>query len=280
MVGVSPTMYNPTCVGFAFESTERGLLTMLDTVDDVVLVILIVAFSLLFMFALNHFWPAANRSTHNDVIGWQLSILGTTYAVIIGFMLYTVWTDFGLAEANANAEANSLLNVYHLADGLPDPQRSELKNTARLYADTVVEQDWPAMAHSIGSSLKSREVATTMWQILMSVKVASPNQILAEDHALSELSEVASYRKMRQTQASSTLPTVLWFVLIIGGALTIMSSCTFGSTTLWLHGLQVFAFSLLIALVLTAIADIDRPFQGSVHVSDSSFRRAQVSMKE
>jgi hypothetical protein len=253
---------------------------MLNTLDDFVLVILIVTFSLLFMVALNYFWPAVQRSNHNDVIGWQLSILGTTYAVIIGFMLYTVWTNFGIAGVNASAEANSLLNVYHLSDGLPDPQRSELKTAARLYADAVVQQDWPAMAHSINPSLKSREVAVKMWQILMSVKAASPNQILAEDHALSELSEVVAYRKMRQTESSSTLPTVLWFVLIIGGTLTIMSSCMFGSTNLWLHGLQVFAFSLLIALVLAAIADIDRPFQGSVHISDSSFRRAQADMKD
>jgi hypothetical protein len=54
----------------------------------------------------------------------------------------------------------------------------------------------------------------------------------------------------------------------------------FGSDSTWLHGLQVFAFSLLIGLVLVAIADIDRPFQGSVHVQDSAFRRAQTNMKE
>ena len=37
---------------------------------------------------------------------------------------------------------------------------------------------------------------------------------------------------------------------------------------------------LLISLVLVAIADINRPFQGSVHVSDYAFRRAQMDMKE
>ena len=37
---------------------------------------------------------------------------------------------------------------------------------------------------------------------------------------------------------------------------------------------------LIIALVLVAIADINRPFQGSVHVSDYAFRRAQMDMKD
>jgi hypothetical protein len=59
-----------------------------------------------------------------------------------------------------------------------------------------------------------------------------------------------------------------------------VSSCMFGSGSTALHGLQVFAFSLLIALVLVAIADINRPFQGSVHVSDAAFRRAQQNMDD
>jgi hypothetical protein len=54
----------------------------------------------------------------------------------------------------------------------------------------------------------------------------------------------------------------------------------FGADSTWLHGLQVFAFSLLIALALVAVADINRPFQGSVHVHDAAFRRAQSNMKE
>ncbi len=72
---------------------------------------------------------------------------------------------------------------------------------------------------------------------------------------------------------------MLWCVLIIGGTVTIASASMFGSANTFLHALQVFAFSLLIALVLVAIADIDRPFQGSVHVKNLAFRRALESMK-
>lgn len=253
---------------------------MFHTAGDIILVVLVVTLSLAFTIALNHFWPAERRSAHNDVIGWQLSILGTTYAVILGFMLYTVWTDFGVASANASAEANSLLNIYHLAAGLPASQAQQLRDACRLYAKTVVEQDWPAMEKSLDAPLESRKVNVTMWKILVSVKNASPTEVLAEDHALYELSAVAAARKMRQTQSSSTLPTILWFVLVVGGVLTIVSSCMFGSPNAWLHGLQVFAFSLLIALVVAAIVDIDRPFQGGVHVSDSAFRSAITTMNE
>ena len=59
-----------------------------------------------------------------------------------------------------------------------------------------------------------------------------------------------------------------------------MSTCLFGAVNGALHVIQVGAFTLLIALVLAAIADINRPFQGSVHVSDNAFRRAQMDMKD
>ena len=84
---------------------------MLDTAQNVFIVIISLVCSLFFMAGVNYYWPAEKRRAHNDLIGWQLSILGTTYAVIIGFMLYTVWISFGAADLNADAEANSLVNL-------------------------------------------------------------------------------------------------------------------------------------------------------------------------
>jgi hypothetical protein len=234
--------------------------------------------SLLFMLGLNRIWPWEKRRAHNDVIGWQLSILGTTYAVILGFMLYAVWTNFGSADLNVDLEANALVNVYRLAAGLPDEQRTKLEKLALTYADVAINQDWPQMRHNLVPDTSQR-INRDMWKVLMSVKVASPAESTAEDHALSELSSLTEHRRTRLLQSISQLPGVLWFVLIIGGVVTVASSCLFGSENVALHTLQVFAFSLLISMGLVAIADIHRPFQGVVHVSDDAFKRAQENMQ-
>ena len=55
---------------------------MLNTFQGFFILIASTAGSLLFMWALNHFWPRESRKEHNDQIGWQLTALGTTYAVI------------------------------------------------------------------------------------------------------------------------------------------------------------------------------------------------------
>jgi Protein of unknown function (DUF4239) len=252
---------------------------MLDTAQNVFIVIISLVCSLFFMAAMNYYWPAEKRRAHNDLIGWQLSVLGTTYAVIIGFMLYTVWISFGTADLNADAEANSLVNVYRLASGLSPQEGKHLKALARTYGDAVVGQEWDEMARD-KIPVETREIARQMWETLMASKAATPTEIAAEDHALSELTALAGYRRVRLVQSEERLPTVLWFVLLVGGVVTIASTCMFGAVNGQLHVIQVTAFALLISLVLVAIADINRPYQGSVHVSDYAFRRAQMDMKE
>ena len=162
--------------------------------------------------------------------------------------------------------------------GLPDEQRIKLENLALSYADVAIDEDWPLMRHDLVPDT-SQQINRDMWKVLMSVKAASPVESTAEDHALSELSSLTEHRRTRLLQSISQLPEVLWFVLIIGGVVTFASSCLFGSEVAALHTLQVFAFSLLISMGLVAIADIHRPFQGVVHVSDYAFRRARDNMR-
>lgn len=252
---------------------------MLSFLQNILVLILVMFGSMLFMLALNRLWPQEKRQVHNELIGWQLGILGTTYAVILGFMLYTVWTTFGEANLNTDLEANALRNVYRLAEGLPAPQRVRLAELCRSYADAVITKDWPGMAHG-GVPEDSHLINQAMWKTLMSVKTASPSEITAEDHAISELSALTEHRRTRLIQSAYHLPTIFWCVLIAGGLLTIASASLFGSGNSLLHAVQVFSLTLLITLVLLAISDVNLPYRGWVHVSNYAFTRAQQNMNE
>ena len=83
---------------------------MLSLTQNVIILFVVMLASLLLLLGLNRMWPVATRYSEGDLIGWQLSVLGTTYAVVLGFMLYTLWTNFGAAELNVNLEANALRN--------------------------------------------------------------------------------------------------------------------------------------------------------------------------
>jgi hypothetical protein len=250
---------------------------MLIVVHNLIVVSATVLASLCFMLGLNRVWSWEKRHAHNDLIGWQLSILGTTYAVILGFMLYAVWTTFEQAELNVGLEANAVVDIYRLADALPEPQRTQLKTLARSYVDMVINQDWPQMTKGQIPE-KSAAINVEMWKTVVSVKSALPIENNAQEHLMSELGSIAQHRLTRILQSTTQLPNVLWCILLVGGGLTIVSACTFGTESVKLQALQVFCLSLLVSLSLVAISEIHRPFHGLIHVTDYAFRRALQSM--
>jgi len=252
---------------------------MKTVTENVLAVIAAVVVSLLFMAALNRTWLSANRQKYNELVGWQLSILSTTYAVILGFMLYAVWTTYGEADLNVDQEANAVADLYRLAEEFPEPQQSQLKNLTRSYAEAVVNREWPEMAND-EEPKEGVAISSEMWHTVRSIRPSSSTEQIAQDHALSELSLLAQHRLTRLSQSTTALPNVLWCVLLVGGALTIVSACMFGMQVEKLQALQVFSLSLLVSLSLVAIADIHRPFQGLIHVRAYSFQRALQSMKD
>lgn len=250
---------------------------MLSSTESIGIVIAIVAGSIAFLGLLHRIWPSEQRRLFNELIGWQVTVLGTTYAVIVGFMLYAVWTTFELADANAEAEANSLVNTVRASRGLPVAAQEQIQNLARQYVDIMLTQEWPAMA-KLSVSPASHQVIAQLWRMLLSVKINNAAEQTSLDHAITELSKMTEYRRTRQLQVKSSLPDILWGVLIVGAIVTIVSACLFGSVDIRLHLIQVFMLSLLISLALVAIADINRPFQGSVHVAPSGFENARATL--
>src|SRR5215469_14992476 len=152
---------------------------MVTVSQNVLAVVGAVIGALLLMGILNRLWRPEKRRTYNDLIGWQVSVLGTTYAVILGFMLYTVWSIY--------REANAVVDVYRLADGLPEPQRTQLRTLARSYVDAVVNRDWPEMAKR-EEPTESTAISAKLWKTVISVRPTSPSEITTQEDTLSELS--------------------------------------------------------------------------------------------
>ena len=119
-----------------------------------------------------------------------------------------------------------------------------------------------------------------LWAAVTRAETHNSSEQTSLDHAFTELSQMTEHRRLRQLQVISDLPGILWAVLIAGAILTIVSACLFGGLDLRLHFIQVTALSLLVALILVAIADINRPFQGSVHVLPLGFERARVTLEQ
>ena len=145
---------------------------MLSYAQSSFLIVTALVISTVLVAVLNRVWPISHRKLVNDVTGWQLGILGTTYGVILGFMLYTVWNDFHVAEINTHLEAASLLTVSRISAGLPSPEReafhARLRSTASAFVDSATAR---AMAKPVSSCAQSQDPP---WSAATVVTAKSP----------------------------------------------------------------------------------------------------------
>jgi hypothetical protein len=225
------------------------------------------------LYLLHRVWPSSKRRAHNDVVGPSVEVLGTTYAVILAFMLSGVWTNFRSAESNTEREANSLVNLYRITRALPERDCARIQQLVREYASVIVDEEWPAMRRGTISP-KSHDIVEQIWKTLAQIQPQTPAQQLSLDHSLAEMSTFTQFRRVRQLQSRSHLPPMLWAVLIVGAIVTVGSACLFGVEDFKIHLIQIFFLAFMVSLVLVAIANIDQPFRGPVHISSDSFRFA------
>ena len=85
--------------------------------------------------------PATIRQAHNDVAGFIYAALGVIYAVLLALVVIAVWEEFGRARVTVESEANALAEVFWLAHQLPEPERHQLQELARSYAEEVVDEE-------------------------------------------------------------------------------------------------------------------------------------------
>ncbi len=243
---------------------------MLNIFESCAIVAGSIAGALIFLLIFRRFWLARAHRQHNDIIGWQISFLSTTYAVIIAFMLSDVWNNYQAAEANVEVEANSVLNMYHVAEGFPPEQKATIRSLARQYAEVMIRQEWPAMQQGEFSK-NGYQTTSAMWKTVMATRSSNTAEQGSFERALNDLTSLTEHRRIRQLQSRAKLPAIFWAVLIIGGLMTVIYTCLFDVEDFRMHVLQVVSVSFFISLVLVTIADIDGPYGGAVRIQPTSF---------
>ncbi len=227
-------------------------------------------------FLVNRLWPIHIRRQCSEIVAAQLGILGTIYAVILGFMIFNVWTEFRTASMDVGNEASAMVEVYRAADNLPDPQRSIAKSLAHQYGEATIRSDWPAMETYNSGSLppEGARILARLWALQRIPAGSALDHIAAYQQFGNALIHLHQQRRVREEQYRSHLPIGLWLLLISGAVLVVGAACLLGSDREWLHYAQVLSLAFVVLLTLGTIADIDHPFAGCVRVDDTSFQDA------
>ena len=218
------------------------------------------------------------RRRHNDVAAAIFAVIGTTFAVLLAFVAMLAWEHFNEAKAASYAEAGAILDVYNASVGFADPERSLMRNAIIGYAETVVRVEWPAQARGLMIDAGSAALQT-LNGIAVSLKPSGMAEGNLQAQLLQSMTRLSDARQSRLLAASTTVPTVVWIVTIVGGALTVGFAALLGVPSLAMHLAMSAVLAISGALVLILIIALSNPFRGDFRVSTVPFDRVLAQIR-
>lgn len=215
----------------------------------------------------------------NDIVGFYMNLIGVIYAVVLTFVMVAVWEDFEDARRMVEAEANALKTIYLLADGLPQPVQTDLKQATLAYADRTIELDWPMMEKEQRPT-GSESAARTLWKSITDFDPKSAREQELMSQLLATRVELHNQRQDRLYETTHLIPDILWLILLYGGLATIGLCFMFGVEQAGLHQFKTAITGSFIILILVAIWELDRPFARNVHITPEPFEIARASFQK
>jgi hypothetical protein len=219
------------------------------------------------------------RRQHNDVAAAIFSIIGVTYAVLLAFVATVAWEGFNKAKAASHLEAVLVLDVFQAADGLAEPARAKLIDGLNGYTTTVVATEWPAQAEGHVDRAGDRYL-DELQRLAVSLQPSSQADSNLHALLLQSLTRLRDARQERLLAAETTIPGIVWFVVIVGGTITIVFGSFLGAPSVGMHLGMCALLAVSGVLVLVLIIALSNPFRGDFRVSTAPFDYVLSRIKE
>jgi hypothetical protein len=198
----------------------------------------------------------------NTLVGLLLSTFSLYYGVLLALLSVAVFANYDKAQDTVGLEATSVIALYRNFSGYPESVRTSLAETLRRYVDEEAGPGWREQ-HRNRTSGPGVRLVDDLNRQLVSFR---PNRETGEDvlhrETLQTFGEFVERRRSRIQAAGTSIPPVIWNVVLIGAVLNVF--------VLWLfdlkrtsHFIMGGVLTIFIGLVVYMVAVLDQPFRGA-----------------
>lgn len=217
--------------------------------------------------------PLDTLASHHDITGAQFQVVGTLYAVLLAFIVITVWQRYDGLATTVELEAANILELSRDSLQYPGDLHDRLDAALHAYVDAVVGDEWAAMSRGTESA-RAQAAFEELWRSYRELPVRDDRELAAQIETLRRMNDLAANRHLRLLRSHAKIPSVLWLGLLAGAALTVSFSYFFGARSLALQIFMTAGFAGTISLFIFVIVILDAPFAGADPVSREPFLRA------
>lgn len=218
------------------------------------------------------------RRHHNELTGFVIAVIGVVYAVLLAFIAIATWEAYTEAELTAGEEATYVGNIFRDTAGLPDAIAAPLRTDLRRYLETVINVEWPAQ--------QAGHISGAGWSLLEDTQLRiadyepqTKSQTALQQEWLRSLNQLYALRRHRLLAAQGHVPPLVWWVILLGGAITVGYTYLFGATRFLMHLILTAAVTLMLTLDVILIVQLDYPFRGTVSVSAEAYETVLDHMR-
>jgi len=254
---------------------------LLLTVPQFLLAIIIIGGSVVCSVAglllVRRFTSYKTLKEHHDVADPILGALAAIYAVLIAFIVVAVWQSFDKSNANVQAEANYVADLYQDSEALSVEFRQYIGGLLNDYCQLVIDREWKEMSYG-RMSPEVDTVIRKMWSAYAAYRPQNTSEQSFFDESVRKLNSLREMRMQRLMDSRTGINPLLWLILILGAFAVITFTFLFGTQNFKAQIIMTVLFSGTIALILFTIMELDFPFTGAISISPEPFQ--QVLLKQ
>ena len=233
--------------------------------------------SLLAVYLVRRFLKPEELRENNEFTGFTWAFVGLVYGVYLAFTVVVVWEHYQDADNTATNEATHLSELWRDAEVLPGGR--QVQDGLYAYAKSVVEDDWPAMAH--GGSPNTSAAYEGLWRAYYQLRpsASDPVQVGFYQQSLRQLNELGIQRRQRILSGSANLPAVMWFLLVTGGMVMVGFALVIGTPHAWLQYTVTALLAGFLAFSIAIVGALEQPYSGDVSIHPEAFASVMKSFE-
>jgi Protein of unknown function (DUF4239) len=228
----------------------------------IIIIVAAVLLALLGLALVRRTVPRDRLARHVEAAGYVYAVIGVIYAVILAQVVIAAWQEYQEARAVVGNEANAVLNLARLAQVWPDEDRERVEEALSVYAQHVVDVEWPTMAQNQFDESLHTSLIHDLWQAVNEAGARAEELDPVYAASLQQLDALDEARRSRVLLGEDRLPAAMTLTLIIGAIVTVGFSYFFAVEDGWIQGLMTASLATLVALLLLLEYQLDTPYRG------------------
>jgi hypothetical protein len=225
-------------------------------------------------------WPHPAFKENNELVGFTYSVYGLIYGVLLAFTIVVAWQRFAEAERLVMHEATLLSELWRDSIVARPAVRDNVQKNLIAYAQSVVNDEWPAMAACGQAHPQTEEIYERLWALTYHFQPETKIQDAYLDQFLARMNELSGVRRQRILHSRMEVHSVLGLVLLIGGLPTVAYTLLFSNKHAWVQVVIMASVMSIVMLGLLVTLSLQYPFSGDVSIEPEAFRQLLGSFKK